>query len=467
MKREKTLAFAGGFYAFPGGKVDAADEAVPVVGLTGTDAARVVAAARELFEETGVLIAQGASELSQVELDAARTALLEKKVGFAQLLASHRLTLHGAPFHPLGRWVTPEFVPARFDAQFFLVEAPLKENANVWPGELSYGAWVKPAQALEQWKAGRALLHPPNLFALQVMEQFTTLEEAKAKLASPLHCQDFIAQRIEFQKGIRLFPMKSPTLPPATHTNCYVLGQGEFLIVDPGTHEEVETQRLVALLTGLTAEGMKPVAIVLTHHHGDHTSGVESLRRHLPLPLWCHELTSQRIPWKADRLLRDGEVLTLGGEPAMRFKVLHTPGHAVGHICLVDEASSATIAGDMVSGLSTIVIDPPEGDMTEYLAQLKRLRELPVGTLYPAHGPASPDGVDKLDEYLAHRAWREAKVLEALGPEAQAVEQLVKKVYDDVASMVWPIAERNTLAILEKLRREGRVVQQGEQFRRA
>ncbi|MBX7115955.1 MAG: MBL fold metallo-hydrolase [Myxococcaceae bacterium] len=464
LKREKTLAFAGGFYAFPGGKIDAADAAIVVAGAQGDEAARMVAAARELFEETGVLIARGTEQLSQAELDADRKALLDKQTTFAALLKARGLTLEAAPFHKLGRWVTPEFVPGRFDAQFYLVEAPPQMNAVVWPGELSYGAWVKPLDALAQWSTGKALLHPPNLFALQVMAEFSSLENARSTLASPSHCQDFIAQRIEFQKGIRLFPMKSPTLPPATHTNCYVLGNGELLIVDPGTHLEEESQRLLSLLQGLKSEGLKPVAIVLTHHHGDHLGGVDALRAALKLPLWCHALTAERVPWPPDRLLHDGELLELKGSPAMRFKVLHTPGHAVGHVCLVEEQSNAVIAGDMVSGVSTIVIDPPEGNMVQYLEQLRRLKALPAGTLYPAHGQPSPEGVDKLEELLTHRAWREAKVFDALNTAPQSIDTLVKKAYDDVASVVWPIAERNTLAILIKLVDEGRARQDGERY---
>lgn len=466
LKREKALAFAGGFYAFPGGKLDAADSAISVVGATGTQAALMVTAARELFEETGVLIADGAGALTQAQLDEARRALLDGKLPFAELLQAHKLTLNARLFHPIGRWVTPDFMPVRFDAQFFLVEAPAGMIASVWPGELSYGAWVNPAEALEQWKKGTALLHPPNLYALQVMARFSTLEEAQRTLASPRNCQDFVAQRIEFQQGIRLIPMRSPTLPPATHTNTYVLGNGELIIVDPGTHEAAETERLVAMLRGLVAEGFKPVAIVLTHHHGDHISGVEALRQAFPLPLWCHELTANRLVWAVDRQLRDGEVLTLQGDPAMQFRIMHTPGHAKGHLCLVEESSKATLAGDMVSGVSTIVIDPPEGDMAQYLEQLLRLKALPVGTLYPAHGPAIPEGVAKLDEYLAHRAWREAKVLDALGTDALPVDKLVTKAYDDVAALVWPIAERNTLAILEKLCREGRAIQRGQNFQK-
>ena len=166
---------------------------------------------------------------------------------------------------------------------------------------------------------------------------------------------------------------------------------------------------------------------------------------------------------KTDRLLVDGEVLTLG---PMRWRVLHTPGHAQGHVCLYDEASRAAVVGDMVAGFGTIVIDPPEGDMTDYLAQLRRLEALPVTTLYPSHGPAIPDGPGKLAEYIQHRMWREEKVLAALTVEGVTLELLVPRAYDDVNAFVLPIAERSTLAILGKLERDGRVVREGESYRR-
>lgn len=463
LEREQKLRFAGGFFAFPGGRVDEADALIPVAGLEGAEAKYVVSAARELFEETGVLKARGAERLPQAELDELRRALLAETLEFGALLRAKNLTLTAEDFVPAGRWITPRYVPGGFDARFFLVESEPSHEAQVWKGELTAGEWIAPRDALQRWEGGAALLHPPNLHALQVMARFTDVPNAARALATAPFCTDFYAERIEFQRGVTLYALETPTLPPATHTNGYLLGTGELLIIDPGSPDDAEVDRLVQFLLALEPEGLKPKAIVLTHHHGDHVGGVKRLVELMGLPVWAHERTADRSPVPVARILFEGEVLELAGPMPMRWKVLHTPGHARGHLTLVDERSRAAIVGDMVAGLGTIVIDPPEGDMAEYLRQLARLEALPVGTIYPAHGPVIPDGPAKLQEYALHRAWREAKVLEAIGSFGKPVElsEVVPRAYDDVASFVWPIAERNTLAIVEKLVAEKRVIREG------
>ncbi len=457
VRREKALAFAGGFYAFPGGKVDKADAAVPVRGVTGEEAALRVAAARELLEETGVLVAEGAERLDAEQLREARRALLEKRSTWAELLQRYGLALRAEDFPEAGRWVTPEFAPVRFDTFFYLVKAPAHGAAEWWPGELSEAAWVKPAEALARWEQGTALLHPPALHVLRVMARFDTAEGARTRLCEQPHCPDFIAQRIEFQQGVRVFPLRTATLPPATHTNAYVLGNGELLIVDPGADDEAEVARLLAMVEGLVADGCRVRAVLLTHHHGDHVGGVRRVKERLKVPLWCHARTADRLDVPAERLLEDGEALELAGTPPQRWRVLFTPGHARGHLCLVDERTRAAVVGDMVASVGTIVIDPPEGDMGEYLRQLARLRDWPVTTLHPSHGTAIPDGPGKLQEYLDHRAAREARIVEAVPAEGATLAEVVARAYAETPPFLYPVAERSALAVLLKLRDEGRV----------
>lgn len=464
--RGAKVRFAAGFYAFCGGRVDPADAEVPVAGASGFDAAIRAAAARELFEESGVLVARGADRLGRGRLEAHRSALLAKSVRFAEVLATERVALAAEDFPEAGRWITPPFAPQRYDARLFLVELPASQEPQVWPqaGELAGGGLIAPDAALARWRDGQALLHPPNLHALNVMASFETVEAALVRLRTPPHCPGHVAQRIEFQQGVRLLPLRTPTLPPATHTNCYLLGNRELVVVDPGAPDESEQAVLAEYLAGLRAEGMTIVAVVATHRHQDHVSGVTAVARRFGLPVWAHAQTASAVPFPVARALADGEEIVLAGEPPMRWRIVHTPGHAGGHLCLFDPHSRALVAGDMVSGVSTIVIDPPEGDMAVYLRSLELLLAIEPRTLYPAHGMVIVDGPGKLREYLAHRLHREELIVGALRDGARTVPEIVARAYADTHPMMHPVAERSALATLLKLVAEGRARRDGEAF---
>lgn len=459
LQRGKALRFGGGFHAFPGGRLDADDAQVPVDGAEGQAAALRVTAARELFEEAGVLRARGATMPDAQTLAGLRRRLLEGAVSFKALLEAHGLHLDARDFPEAGRWVTPAYLPLRFDTRFFLVEAPAGQAAEVFQGEASWGGWTTPGAALGQWEKGAALLHPPTLHVLRALDGGGDEVRLLAALRRTGTGDDGVTERIEFQRGVLTFPLRTATLLPATHTSAFLLGTGDCLLVDPGAEDESEVERLVRFVEALGPSGYRPRAIVLTHHHRDHVAGAAHAAKRLGLPVWAHRETATRVDVPVARHLEDGEVLSLGGPWPMRWQVLHTPGHAPGHLVLRDEASQAAVVGDMVAGVGTIVIDPPEGDMAAYVRQLERLKSLPVTTLYPAHGPALADGVATLERYLTHRAWREAKVLAALEAAGGSIEldALVPRAYDDVEAFVWPLAERSTRAILIKLEAEGRV----------
>jgi glyoxylase-like metal-dependent hydrolase (beta-lactamase superfamily II)/8-oxo-dGTP pyrophosphatase MutT (NUDIX family) len=465
VRRGTQLRFAGGFYAFPGGAVDVADAGVPLTHAGHLDSAAqpaVAAAARELFEETGVLAVPGGSLVPREERRRARTALLEEKLLFGDFLRGHGLAVDARLFAPAGRWVTPPAMPVRFDARFYLAALPPGEAAEVWPGELSDGEWILPREALARWESGTALLHPPAWHSLKALAQAASPRDALPLLVDPsqapwkLPMREAIAERIEFQRGVLLVPLRTPTLPPATHTNCLLLGDDELWVVDPGSPWPEEQEILRRTLGTLAEEGRKAVGVLLTHHHPDHTGGAEVLRQELGLPIAASAKTAEMLgELRVDRVLRDGDRLEVGPRG---WRCLELPGHTRGHVCLVEDKSGAVVAGDLVAGVGTVVIDPPEGDMSDYLASLDRLLLQKPGTIYPAHGPVVPAGAAKLESYVQHRLERERLVLESLraAPEAATPAQLVPRAYPDVKEDLYPLAERSLLAHLLKLVRDGR-----------
>jgi glyoxylase-like metal-dependent hydrolase (beta-lactamase superfamily II) len=164
---------------------------------------------------------------------------------------------------------------------------------------------------------------------------------------------------------------------------------------------------------------------------------------------------------KVDEELYSGDIEDLGG---FEVEVLHTPGHARGHLAFRDVAGNCLVAGDLVAGQGTIVIDPPEGDMADYLATLGGLVRSGVGPIIPAHGPAIEDGDALLLSYIAHRQMREEQLSAALdlrGERGAYPIDLVPELYPEVPALFYPLAARQVLAHLLKLEDEGRVARIG------
>jgi endoribonuclease LACTB2 len=445
-----------GTLSFPGGGGESEDDNLPLFQVLqhGRDAfARDRATAlREAIEEAGlwhVCDATGTTLASDhARVVAVHERITEEGSSLTDALRAEQVWLDDREMLPLIRWLTWE---QRFHVQQFLLplmgpvalRKPLTE-------EMDQLLWAQPGAVLADWRSGRAYLTAPIRRTLErmVVAADGSLAAVLASLREAPTERDRASR--ELLAGFHLLDARTPTLAPATHTNCPVLGSGDVLLVDPATPYADEHSRFDRHLA-LVLHGRKVSGIALTHHHPDHIGDAVRLQRIHRCPIMAHPLTAQRVPFAVDRLLHDGDVLTLRGPVPRAFQVLFTPGHAPGHICLWDADASLLVAGDMVAAVGSIIIDPPDGHMGTYLASLERLIALQPRAVVPAHGTLLTDGTRRLEEQLHHR-WNRQRAVEQVVQQANGSlddRSVVERVYLDVAPAMWPFALRSVAAALE------------------
>jgi endoribonuclease LACTB2 len=461
-RRSASMAFMPGFYAFPGGQRDESDSEVEVEGAADRETATMIAcAARELFEELGVLAARGADSLTKGQLASVLDDLTSGRMTFAELLKHYGLRLDARDFRFAGRWVTPPFSPRRFDTLFFVVRCPRKQEPRVMTGEFDEGDWTRAREAYARWQRSEVMAAPPVIHAARTLASGLTDDLFERFLSVPqAHRQP--VRVIEFLPGFVCIPLRTPTKPPATTTNCYVVGTRDFIVVDPGSPYEDERAALAEFVKELIGQGRHLREIVLTHHHPDHVGGVEHLREQSGgrFAVAAHRLTAEALAGgvRVDRFIEEGDLIELEGEPPVALRAMHTPGHTRGHLSFYDERAGALLTGDNVVGVGSVLIDPPEGSVRDYLATLERYRALPrLVALFGGHGPAVGSPAAKIEEYIEHRLKRERDVLAAVRAGASTPAEVVAHAYADVHPKMRALAERAVLAHLEKLEEDGKV----------
>jgi len=327
-----------------------------------------------------------------------------------------------------------------------------KQAVAVTDARLAGALRASPSELLAQWSRAEIVMEPVMLAAVRALAAGESIDAAARRPA-----------RVEPAPGVLVVPLRTPTLPPATHTNCILVGDAELALVEPATPYDDERDRLLAIIEELAQSGRRVVALLLTHHHGDHVGAAAEMRARLGVPLCAHVETARRVASivKVDRELQDGE-------EAFGLRAVFTPGHAPGHLCYLEPRTRTLLAGDMVAGEGTILIAPQDdGDMAQYLDSLARMAALDAHVLVPAHGPPSASPRALCEHYIRHRLMREDKVVAALRSAGGAARpaEILPIVYDDTPLAAWPLAAISLTAHLEKLAREGRARAEGNHWR--
>jgi recombination protein RecT len=256
-------------------------------------------------------------------------------------------------------------------------------------------------------------------------------------------------------------------------TNSYLVGDPltGFVVIDPGPADADHIQRLWQAAAHPDSSGGNIRFIVCTHSHADHSPGA------LPLQNLCLQsgaevpailgmasaptarANSQFIPGRA---VHHGEELTLSpnalnsASASHTLQVIHTPGHAANHVCLLLLEDGILFSGDHILNGSTTVIDPPDGNMADYLDSLDVLHDACVENhvefIFPAHGHALPNALGAIAHLKAHRLKREAKIAAVMSANpAGDPDQWLPLAYDDVNPRLWPVAKRSLLAHVERI----------------
>jgi recombination protein RecT len=499
-RRSPTASFAPGAYVFPGGGIDAADaESHGLAARRPTQVdqrlTQAIAAIRESFEELGILLARRADGRPA---DAADVASMDRHAPFAAQCRERGLVLAADQVFVLAHWITDRDLPRRFDVPFLVARMPAGQEPVADEAEQFEPVWVRPADALERHKAGQFFMIFPTIRTLERLEKFGQVDELLAACAGEqplwtscpragylrgadarfmehempygelalvcpdgqlLHHLDWRTdQPVPLLRNVMRVTAPNPGVMTGPGTNGYVIGDPDsgYIVIDPGPHD-VEHLRRIWRATGGDIR-----MIVCTHSHPDHSPGAKPLQAMCKVPPPVLGLPSAPTARPAseftpDRALADGEVLSVGeGEARHSLRVIHTPGHAANHLCLVLLEDGLLFSGDHVLNGSTTVVDPPDGDMTAYLDSLDALAAAcdthGIEFILPAHGHVLGFAKQAIGMLKAHRLQREARIVAAMRQRpAGTLEDWVELAYADVPPRMWPVAKRSLLAHVQRI----------------
>jgi glyoxylase-like metal-dependent hydrolase (beta-lactamase superfamily II) len=259
---------------------------------------------------------------------------------------------------------------------------------------------------------------------------------------------------------VRRLTAPNPGMMTGPGTNTYIVGSDALALIDPGPDNDAH---LAAILDVV---GARLRWILCTHTHHDHSPGARALKAATDA-----EVIGMRAPphgnqdtaFAPDRIFAHGDALDCG---EFKLTAIHTPGHASNHLCYLLDREKLLFTGDHIMQGSTVVINPPDGDMVAYLQSLASLLELDIERVAPGHGHPIEGPHDEARRLIAHRLKREQKVVDAFDVNNPAtLDELLPIVYADTSPRLHQVARRSLHAHLLKLARDGRVWQQGERWK--
>jgi len=460
-RRAESMPAFPGYWAFPGGGLSRVDKLAveELTQLDGPNAAAIAAIMREVVEELGFACVDG--KIVVVGEDA-RNLVVADKANWLPQVKQGKIPCDTSGIRHISSRTTPPFGPVLFENTFLHIHGgssqEVPQPSIVGQTEFVEFTWQSAEQLLAKWKTHEMKIAPPVVTLLMQLKRTLTQFDGNMELsAEEMEKQQIGRRSILFAYGVEVVPVKTATLPPADHTNSYLIGdpEGDFVLVDPAARmrEGMET-----LAIAVERHNGNLIAIVFTHPHSDHLGDFDLLREAFDVPMWGSQQTSEQIP--CQRILHDGETLQLGNQ---KWQVLQTPGHHPGHICLLGDAG--LVAGDMVAGIGTILIPPSEGDMDQYLQQLQRLIDLEPHLIFPSHGPVIPLPEKKLKYYLNHRSARHQRVLDAVAAGNSKLAQISRIAYQDSPDAHPLLAQDQTLSHLLSHQRSGKVAEENNNWK--
>ncbi|MFV0389888.1 MAG: MBL fold metallo-hydrolase [Pyrinomonadaceae bacterium] len=468
-QRNPAMKFLGGNFGFPGGSIEEQDYLTPVENCANAEmAAPLVCAIRETFEEIGVLPVKGAAKLTKGQLQSLNDELQSGRAGFSDILEHWGLKIDFAMFEYAGFWTTPEFSPIRFKTHFFISKCEKKLFPYAATDETTAVEFIKPDEAKAKWTRSEVIIVPPVFFTIDALQKTNDLAKTATLLKKRSKKLNGTTEYIAYNAHIKCVPLLTKTLPPATHTNCFIVGEKKFVVIDAASKDTGEQEKLARIVDKLVVNGGSCKAIIVSHLHLDHIGGEAALQEHFynkhgqKVPILTHKQTVESLgsSFKADGFLADDEKIELcsfSGNP-FQLTILHTPGHARGHLCFYDQSNGFLLSSDNVLSFGTVVISPPEGNMRDYLQSLKRMRALDnLRFMCGSHGTAIYDSRGKIDEYLAHRMQREEQVRTLLEKGIDDVDEITRTIYKNLNKALFPLAQKTVFAHIEKIRLDSKI----------